>query len=120
MNNTIENTTDPRGALPRVEFTGGRLECYFAGRPDNNTRATLKARGFWWDGSRGCWWLARPVSLEFVRGEPVTRDGFAYALDGLTLCGVPISAERAAELKRADSDAAHQAGARGIEEACGI
>ena len=116
--NTTQNNT-PR-ALPCVEFNAGRLEAFFAGKPDNNTRATLKARGFQWDGARLCWWLARPVSLSFVRGEPITRDGFAYALDGLSLCGIAISAERAAELKRADNDAAHAAGARGMEDACGI
>lgn len=114
MNNTNPNPS------PRVEYSAGRLEVYFAGKPDTRTRATLKERGFWWDGARGCWWLARPVSVRFVRNEPIVTNGFAYALDGLELCGVSITAEQRAALVKADSDAAHQAGVRGMEIASGI
>lgn len=119
MNNeqTTENTAR---RLPRVEFNAGRLEAFFPGKPDNNTRAHLKQRGFWWDGARGCWWLARPVFTRYVRNEPVTTDPIAFALDGLRLCGVPVSAERETEIKRADASHAHQMGARGMEIACGI
>jgi hypothetical protein len=117
MNTPNQNTA---ADFPRVEFKSGRLEVYFAGKPKDNARAILKERGFWWDGRAGCWWLARPVYTRFVRNEPVTTDPIAYALDGLELCGVTVTAEKRAEIKRADAAEADRAGVRGMEIAQGI
>ena len=96
-----------------------RLEVRFDAVPDSATRGELKRRGFWWDGRAGCWWLARPVSLRFVRQEPISQDGFEYALRGLQdYCG--LTAEQASALRKLHSDACDTAGIRGMEEACGI
>jgi hypothetical protein len=95
-----------------------RLEVSFPGKPASQVLGGLKQRGFWWDPARRVWWLARPVSLIFVRNEPVTLDGFAYALDYLATLGL-TSAERA-EIERRAEDHHHAQGARGMEMAQGI
>lgn len=66
-----------------------RLEVRFASVPDRATRRMLKDHGFWWCPVAKCWHLARPVNLRFVRNDPVTQDGFEYALRALQdYCGM--------------------------------
>jgi hypothetical protein len=102
-----------------IQWNHDRLEVRFPGKPPQEIRAELKRRGFWWDGVAGCWWLARPVTLRFVRNEPVITDGFKYALDGLAFyCG--LDAETRAAITKAHDFAVVNAAERSMEEACGI
>jgi len=102
----------------KAEFRNGRIEARFDGKPSPQVRGELKRRGFWWDGAAGCWWLARPVELRFVRNDTVSQDGTSWALDYLQYLGM-VPEERAAIVRASDAWC-HQQGARGMELACGI
>ena len=65
-----------------------RLEILFPYKPDARVRYRMKEVGFQWDGLAstpgrrdGVWHLARPVSLKFVRNEPVQVNGWKLAVD---------------------------------------
>ena len=57
-----------------------RLEIQFPDKPDARVRYRMKDVEFHWDGTAAVWHLAMPVSLKFVRSEPVRVDGWALAL----------------------------------------
>lgn len=112
-------TAIPMNRPLAVDFHKQRLlEVRFPGKPSENTRELLKSRGFWWSKSDRCWWLAKPVSLIFVRNEPVLKNGFEYALDALLQVGLTPE-QRTALIKEHDDHFEGEA-IRGMEEACGI
>jgi hypothetical protein len=96
-----------------------RLEARFDAIPPRDLRGGLKAHGFEWDSRARCWWLSRPVSLRFVRNEPITQDGFQYALS-FCQTHLGLTADQAAQLTQQHHDACETAAIRGMEEACGI
>lgn len=96
-----------------------RLELRFPAIPDRMIRRSLKDHGFWWDKAAQCWHLARPVSVRFVRNEPIITNGFECALDFCaTYLGLTPD-QRAALVKQHDA-ACLQAAEQGMEAACGI
>ena len=109
------------GAVTEIEFNDRRrrLEIRFSNIPSTQIRGEMKRRGFWWDGKVGVWHLARPVTVVYVRNEPVVQDGFEYAL---RMCGdyLGLAQEKADQIRKAFNFACQQAGERGMEEACGI
>lgn len=44
----------------KVKLNDGRIEVYFPERPGVTVTSELKKRGFWWNPTKKCWWLARP------------------------------------------------------------
>ena len=96
-----------------------RLEVRFDAIPSSQVRGELKRRGFWWDATAKVWHLARPVTLRFVRNEPITQDGFEYALR-LCLDQRWLDDADAEAIRRHRQFAAVQAAEQGMEEACGI
>ncbi len=101
----------------QARFTD-RLEVLFDAKPSTQTIGELKRRGFWWDGRARCWWLARPVYVRFVRQEPISQDGFTWALEFLREMG--LTAGEADAIRKQADEHAHTMGARGMEMACGI
>lgn len=96
-----------------------RLEIRFSEIPSTHVRAHLKQRGFWWDARAQCWHLARPVHLRFVRSEPISQDGFDWALEYCQLA-LGLTTAEAADLRNRHETAGHEAGVRGMLAACGI
>ena len=77
------------------EFDGGkveanrqdnRLQIFFDGKPDADTRSELKSSGFRWSPSEGAW-------------QRQLNDNAIYAADGLK-CIRPITGERPTEIQR--------------------
>ena len=106
---------------PKIAWNDNRrrLEIRFDSKPHARTRTMLKDRGFWWDGKTGVWHLAKPVSLVFMRKEPVPLDGFAYALRACSDY-LGLTADESARITKQHDFACQQAGEQSMEQACGI
>lgn len=108
--------------MPKFKYNSARpngLEVKFESKPARHILAGLKERGFHWDPRDGVWHMAKPKSFRIVRQEPIITDGYQYALDFLRMyAGMTIEEEK--QLLTSHNDACHAAGARGMEEACGI
>ena len=96
--------------------TRERLEISFTGGiPSARLRQDLKKFGFWWDSKNLVWHLANPHGTieggRYVSGWDRSLD-FALRTTGQQADRASILAAREA--------ASHCAGARGMEDACGI
>jgi hypothetical protein len=91
-----------------------RAEIVFDGKPDGGTRGVLKRAGFWWDGCAGVWHLSRPPVVD-PAGRLIS-DPRKAAIDAV----MPVVACDRAAFDRAEDEAAHRAGVRGMEIALGI
>ena len=95
-----------------------RLEITFESIPTKAVRERLKDAGFQWDPRHQVWWLAQPKNFTFVKGMVVFQDGWVLALQ---LCrSLGLTPEQGEQFTRERESAAHAAGARGMEAACGI
>lgn len=96
-----------------------RLEIQFDSIPSPAIRAEMKKRGFTWDSRKMVWHLYRPVSVRFVRNEPVITDGVEYALQ--FCCDyLGLTAEDRANIKKKMDFASVQRAEQSMEESCGI
>jgi hypothetical protein len=65
---TPDTTEEGSGARLEDSPADNRVRLYFGGKPDEGTRAQLKARGFRWTPSLGCWQAYRNTgSIETAR-----------------------------------------------------
>ena len=95
-----------------------RLEIHFDAIPTKPVRERLKDAGFQWDPRHQVWWLAHPKNFLFNNGRVVFQDGWTVAL---TVCrSLGMAFDQGEQFTRERESAAHAAGARGMEAACGI
>ena len=81
----------------------------FDGKPDANTRKTLKDAGFWWSKEKKHWYLAKPKVMD---ENNALIDGFKYALDAAEMIATYETTREQVE-KAADAEA-HRQGALGM------
>ena len=106
---------------PKVTFNTdrGRLEAAFEQIPAYRERCMLKRAGFAWDPKVKVWHLWKPVTLRFVRQEPIVQDGMVYALECLSTYFELDRAEWPAIVEARNGYAETRA-IQGMEEALGI